>query len=406
MGRMRHGTARSSAPTVAMRRGTMALVCCCLVAVSVCLGAAAALFVTKGRYKALDLAVGAPDRPLVTVPAQLAGVIDDRARFRQIFCALDADHGARFSTRRTCADSLHRLAGEDAPPSRPVSLGRAGGTPLLHIVLIPGMFGQCVKNWARPLEDAAAYLRSQGYRVDTIDVGGRSSSEENADTIARALPQLLKPGEHLLIIGYSKGLSDILETLAVHPQAIPPGSTIVSLAGIVSGTPIADHTPALERLVSDVPLPSCGSGDRGAVASVSRRYRVAWLADHPLPTDRSYFSIAAFTDNAHVSRPLEESYRELSAIDPRNDGQVIATDAIIPGSHLLGYLNADHWAVALPLANNVPKLRRVLAGRNDYPREILLEAIVRSVEESKEPLLPKEARSRSSERKPLQRPRS
>lgn len=248
------------------------------------------------------------------------------------------------------------------------------------------MFGQCVKDWALPLQDGAAYLRSQAYRVDTIEVGGRSSSEQNAETIARAIPRVLKPGERLLMIGYSKGIGDILETLALYPQVIPPGSKIVSLAGIVSGTPIADHSAALDQLVSDVPLPSCGSGDRGAVDSVSRRHRIAWLVDHALPRDRTYFSIAAFTDRAHVSRPLEKTYRQLSTIDPRNDGQVIAADAIIPGSHLLGYLNADHWAVALPLARNVPKLRPVFAGRNDYPREILLEAIVRFVEETDQPV--------------------
>lgn len=247
------------------------------------------------------------------------------------------------------------------------------------------MFGQCVKHWAMPLQDAAAYLRLQGYRVDTIDVGGRSSSAENAGTIARALARLVGPNERLLIVGYSKGMSDILETLASHPQAIPPGSAIVSLAGIVSGTPIADHAAKLDQLVSDVPLPSCGSGDHGAVESVSRRHRIAWLADHFLPADRTYFSLAAFTDSAGVSRPLRDTYRQLSAIDPRNDGQVIATDAIIPGSRLLGYLNADHWAVALPLARNAPKLRSAFAGRNDYPREILLEAIVRSVEQEDQP---------------------
>lgn len=340
----------------------------------------------KGRAKRLDLAVGAPDRPLVTVPVRLAGVIDNRARFRQIFCALDLDHGAQFLVRRTCEDSLQRLAGEGPSPSLPLSLSPPQGAPLLHIVIIPGMFGQCVKPWALPLQDAGAYLRSQGYRVDTIDVGGRASSAQNADTIAHTLPQLLKPSERLLIIGYSKGMSDVLETLAIHPQAIPPGSAIVSLAGIVSGTPIADNTAKLDQLVRDVPLPSCGSGDQGAVKSVSRRHRIAWLADHPLPADRTYFSVVAFTDGAHVSRPLEETYRQLSKIDPRNDGQVITTDAILPGSHFLGYLNADHWAVALPLARNVPKLRSVFAGRNDYPREILLEAIVRAVRETEQPL--------------------
>ena len=365
---------------VELRRTRLALVCGFLIALSACLGAAAALLLTNGRCKSLELAGGAPDRPLVTVPVRLAGVVDDRARFRRIFCALDADHGARFAVRRSCRDSLQQLAGENVPPSTPISIGPPPGAPRLHIVIIPGMFGECVRRWALPLQDGAAYLRSQGYRVDTIDVGGRSSSEQNANIIANAIPRLVKPGERLLVIGYSKGISDILETLAIHPQAIPPKSAIVSLAGIVSGTPIADHTAALDRLVADVPLRSCGSGDQGAVESVSRRHRIAWLADHPLPLDRTYFSVAAFTDKTHVSPPLEGAYRELSRIDPRNDGQVIATDAILPGSHLLGYLNADHWAVALPLADNVPKLRPVFGGRNDYPREILLEAIVRTVE--------------------------
>lgn len=266
MARMRHRapTDRSS-HSVTLRRSSLALVCCFSIALGACLGAAAALLVTKSRSVRVDTAVGAHDRPVVIVPARLAGIIDDRARFRQIFCGLDADHGARFSVRRTCEQALQQLAGEAPPPFHAPPLAPTRRPPILHIVIIPGMFGQCVKRWALPLGDAAVYLRSQGYRVDIIDVGGRSSSVKNAGMIARALSQLLKPSEHLLIIGYSKGTSDILETLATHPQAIPPGSKIVSLAGIVSGTPIADHSAALDKLVSDVPLPGCGSDDDGAV---------------------------------------------------------------------------------------------------------------------------------------------
>lgn len=321
-----------------------------------------------------------PSRPAMLVPASLTGVIDDRVRFRQIFCELDQAHGAQFPVERSCGDALQQLDGEDGAGLRPVSPLPTRATRL-HIVIIPGMFGQCVKGSATPLQDAGVYMRTQGYRVDTVDVGGRSSSTENAAMIAHSLRTLLKPGEQLLIIGYSKGMSDILETLALYPQAIPPGSAIVSLAGIVSGTPLADHPVALDRILSHMPLSNCGSGDRGAVASVSRQRRIAWLADHPLPRDRTYFSLAAFTDDAHVSSPLKETRKLLSRIDGRNDGQVLYTDAILPGSHLLGYLNADHWAIALPFARNVPALRPVFAGHNDYPREILLEAIVRSVEE-------------------------
>ncbi len=273
------------------------------------------------------------------------------------------------------------MGGEGAPSALPIPGRPSDRRALLHLVIIPGMFGQCVKNSAIPLQDAAAYMRTQGYRVDMIDVDGRSSSAWNAAIIARSLPHLLRPGERLLILGYSKGMSDIFETLALYPQAIPPRSAVVSLAGIVSGTPLADHPTMLDSIVSRIPLSNCPPRDEGAVESVSRRHRIAWLADHPLPVDRTFFSVAAFTDDAHISTPLEQTHNELSKIDGRNDGQVLYTDAIIPGSHLLGYVNADHWAIALPFARNDPALRPLFAGRNDYPREILLEAIVRSVEE-------------------------
>ena len=100
-----------------------------------------------------------------------------------------------------------------------------------------------------------------------------------------------------------------------------------------------------------------------------------------MPRDRAYYSVAAFTDYEHVSWQLKQTYRQLWPIDGPNDGQFPYTDTMLPGSHLLGYLNADHWAITLPFARNVPALRPLLAGRNDYPREILLETIVRWIEE-------------------------
>ncbi|HEV2596162.1 MAG TPA: hypothetical protein VGU01_13280 [Sphingomicrobium sp.] len=350
------------------------------IALSAILGALCILLLT-GRHQGSRSDPGTAVWPAMMVPVSQTGVVDDRGRFRQIFCALDAEHGAQFSIQRPCNAALQRLSGEALPTTRPLPQPPPDRAKRFHIIIIPGMFGECVRSSAMPLEDAAAYMRAQGYRVDTIDVEGRSSSVRNAGIIARILPKMLKPGERLLIIGYSKGMSDILETLALHGQAIPAGSAIVSLAGIISGTPLADHPADLDRMVSRIPMTNCGPGDGGAVKSVSRQHRIAWLAAHPLPVDRTYFSVAAFTDEANISSPLKRTYSNLSKVDPRNDGQVLYTDAIVPGSHLLGYVNADHWAVALPFARKAPGLRRLFAGHNDYPREILLEAIVRSVED-------------------------
>jgi len=48
---------------------------------------------------------------------------------------------------------------------------------------------------------------------------------------------------------------------------------------------------------------------------------------------------------------------------------------------LLGYLNADHWPVAVPIARNPKLLANLVVDRNDFPREALLEATLRIIEE-------------------------
>jgi hypothetical protein len=82
-----------------------------------------------------------------------------------------------------------------------------------------------------------------------------------------------------------------------------------------------------------------------------------------------------------ISRIISKSYKDLGRIDWRNDSQVIYSDEVIPGSMLLGFLNADHWAVAVPLSRSHPVISRSLVDQNDYPREALIEALLRFIEE-------------------------
>ena len=63
------------------------------------------------------------------------------------------------------------------------------------------------------------------------------------------------------------------------------------------------------------------------------------------------------------------------------DGQLFYQDEIVPTSTLLGFMNADHWAIALPIARAHPWIGGLFVNHNDYPREALLEAILRFVEE-------------------------
>ena len=50
------------------------------------------------------------------------------------------------------------------------------------------------------------------------------------------------------------------------------------------------------------------------------------------------------------------------------------------GSTLLAFLNADHWAVAVPVAESHEIIASTLITQNKFPREALMEATVRYIE--------------------------
>lgn len=79
--------------------------------------------------------------------------------------------------------------------------------------------------------------------------------------------------------------------------------------------------------------------------------------------------------------PYSAETPPLSQVDSRNDSQMIFYDQLIPGSILLGYVNADHWAVAVPISRSHPIIASTFVNKNAFPREVLAEAIVRSIEE-------------------------
>ena len=59
-------------------------------------------------------------------------------------------------------------------------------------------------------------------------------------------------------------------------------------------------------------------------------------------------------------RSCKAAHRKLAQIDGRNDSQMIFYDQIIPGSTLLGYVNADHWAIVVPIARVARHGRRAV----------------------------------------------
>ena len=316
--------------------------------------------------------------PLALVPVGEAGIIDQRGRFREIFCALNDDHGAELPDHRPCDQALHDLPGETPGDGRPVNLGRARID--LHLVIVPGLAAECFGELMLPLRYAARHVEQLGYEVSWIDVDGLSSSRRNAGEISEAILGMEDVGRPIVLLGYSKGMSDALEAL-VDPEAAERITAVVSFAGAVNGSPLAEKSSAaLLKALAYVPGLSCDSGDRGAVDSLLRSNRTEWLAAHRLPASILYYSVVSYAAREQISALLHSSYDELAMIDPRNDSQLLYYDAIVPRSRLLGYVNADHFAIALPLARD-STLTAEFVNRNAFPREILLEAILKSIEE-------------------------
>jgi hypothetical protein len=319
--------------------------------------------------------------PLVLTPSSLTKIEDGRDRFREIYCAVQRDHGSGLPYDRPCEEVILRLEGELEPRGNPVWLGPS--KLKLRILIVSGLFSDCVK-FTSAYSYARAHLERYGYKVESLLVSGRSSSTHCALEIRNALlSRELLPEERIVLVGYSKGVPDILEAVVAYPEIRSRIVAVVSVAGAVNGSPMIELiNKPLQDLLKRIPLPQCPPGVGDPIESLKRATRLQWLSRNRLPESIKYFSLVAFAGREDISTILQPSYDLLAMIDPRNDSQLIFYDAIIPGSTLLGFVKADHYAVAMPLSQDAPLLSAGLIDKNEFPREVLLEAIIRTVEEN------------------------
>ena len=253
---------------------------------------------------------------------------------------------------------------------------------------VPGLGWECMSNWLNAKGTVAKHLGDFGYEFKLIEVGGLKGSEENARRIRDAV-LAMKPdaGERrLVLVGYSKGVPDILEAVVRYPEIREYVAAIVSGAGAVGGSPLANPAKSSQvNLVTHFPGSACEKSDDGAVLeSLKPGVRRAWLARNPLPSEFPYYSVVTYPEPGRISSVLKGSYDKLSKVDGRNDSQMIFYDQLIPGSALVAYVNGDHWALAVPVNRAHPWVTALFTTENAYPREALLEAILRFVEEDLE----------------------
>ena len=314
-------------------------------------------------------------------PLVPANVQDKRARFREIYCAVLEAHGRTLPDYRSCDEALTRVGSEPAGTHQRVDLGPSKRR--LIAALVPGIGYECFEQWLQAPGTAAAHVRQYGYDLKPLKVDALSGTATNARQIRDAIMAMPPDTEaRLVLIGYSKGAPDILEAVVTYPEIRSRVAAVVSAAGSIGGSALANDAEQYEAdMLRHFPGATCEPGDGGAVESLRPATRQAWLAQHPLPGDVHYYSLATFPQPERISSILKSSYRKLAKIDARNDSQVIFYDQIVPGSTLVGYLNADHWAVAVPISRTHPMVTSMFVTQNAYPREALLEALLRFLEE-------------------------
>jgi pimeloyl-ACP methyl ester carboxylesterase len=306
-------------------------------------------------------------------------VVDGRAEFRQLFCAVMEDDDIVPSGDPDCASLLWKLPDE---PKAAVAPARSSREPAkLRWYVVTGAVGDCFGPDALPFQNGIRKQTEEGRRIELIEVSGRSGTEHNARQIADALSASdLAESEKVALLGYSKGAVDILQFLVDYPDLATSVVAVVSASSPIYGSLLASKAEwAYEHLFANAFSSRCDPGDAQMVSSLVPETRKEWLEAHPLPDDVRYYSLGAFTTREHFSRALVPAWRILASRDARNDGQLVIGDALIPGATLLGFANTDHWGLALTIENELPRL----AHRKDprpFPQDQILEAIVRFVE--------------------------
>jgi hypothetical protein len=323
------------------------------------------------------------------VPAQALSylgappVSDVRPRFREIFCSLLDENRQRLDVKVGCDGYLWRLNDEPPSAARPKSL--PDHDPGIKILMVPGAFSDCFEDIGKPYQKAADRLRQLGYQINNVDTSGLSTSTHNAKIIAEAVAGLsITPSEQLVLLGYSKGTTDILHFLVNFPQLARRVTAVLSVAGAVNGSPLADRfsEDSYGNWFATLSFGKCRPGDGGVLDSLSRTRQFQWLATHPLPEHVRYFSLAAFARYEDVQLHQRATYKLLEPIEPLNDGQLLFLDQLIPGSALLGYVNADHWTVAVPVEEEFSGRDPALMAENSNLRELLFEAMILFLAES------------------------
>lgn len=332
--------------------------------------------------------------PAVFTGIQNSTLTDISPEFRSMFCEVldhsDIKHGS-------CNEFFYPYESELSSSSIDFSLKQTQSLKNdLLVVLVPGIFGECLIKEVPPFEKAIEVVAERlGVRTITLNkISGRASSEYYAKIIAQAIQNIsIENNEKIVLVGYSKGVTDSLVYLNNQLSSDSKSkkiSAFVSITGVVNGTIIADKVGGVgDKIASALPLDDCPTKDQSGIPSLSVKQRMNWMENHPetFQTSIPMFTVASAATPPKMSAIFVPFETILNKNAGPNDGQVNVVNQMLPSSYFLGVLHADHWAVILPFSDKensdltfLNKIVRKMATRNEFPREVLLESIIRTVD--------------------------
>jgi len=304
--------------------------------------------------------------PATAQAIHAAGMHDLRGSYRVEACRRLG------ATPSECERALRHFAGEPPPVFPPPVHNLALS---YRIVFVPGFYSECLDPYLRPFEDVMQDLQAQGFKTDYFNVAGRGTVSENAAQLAQQFYAAQEEQRSIIVFAYSKGLIDTLEMLLRYPDVADKVTAVVSVAGAAKGSPLADQVHTLYRNVANwVPLPGCTSGSGIEIDDLRQSVRQQWWNAHGAAITVPLFALVAAPRPEQISTLTWATYQQLALTDPHNDGYLLWQDQIPPGSSLLGFVNADHWTVAVPVEAQLPWLSFIFG--DEAPRTVMIQSAI------------------------------
>ncbi|MCC6194650.1 MAG: hypothetical protein IT518_09310 [Burkholderiales bacterium] len=245
-------------------------------------------------------------------------------------------------TADLCARTLRSYAGETpAPTPRPADPSR------YRLLFIPGFLAACFDS-IRSFEDVIEVARKQGYAAQLLDVGGRDGVRENARRIGQQIGKLPDDGRRLVLIGHSKGAVEALQMLVDHPELGARVAGVLSVAGALQGSPLADDVAPIAPALGLLPVGHCRRGEGAPIRDLTTGERARWWQEEAPKLTRPLYSLVALPDLDLLSALVVLPSASLSRHSRDNDGMLLARNQVAAGGYLLGVVNADHLTVGIP----------------------------------------------------------